>query len=152
MANPILNLLGGPLKGVIDGVGNLIDKVSTTDAERLAAKKDFLSIQKDLYTAALQADAEIAKSKAEVLKAEAQSESWLTRNWRPLVVLGFSYIVMHNYIFAPLFGFMYLQTPERLWDIIELSIGGYIAGRSVEKIIPSVATAIGDVTKAKKSK
>jgi hypothetical protein len=104
-----------------------------------------LTVQSQLYQVALQTDAEIAKSKASVIIAEANSQSWLARNWRPIIVLMLGYIVFNNFILVP-----YLHTlnvpslpiPDRLWDLIELSIGGYIAGRSLEKIVPSIADAI----------
>lgn len=32
----------------------------------------------------------------------------------------------------------YLQ----LWDIVELGIGGYVIGRSAEKVLPAVAEAV----------
>ena len=37
-----------------------------------------------------------------------------------------------------------LQEAEylKLWDIVQLGLGGYVIGRSVEKIVPSVAEAI----------
>jgi hypothetical protein len=152
MANPILNLLGGPLKGVIDGIGLLIDKVSTTDAERLEAKKQMLEIQSKLYTAALQADADIAKSKADVIKAEATSESWLTRNWRPIVMMLFATVVAHNYLLSPWFGLPRIELPPDMWRLLELGLGGYVVGRSVEKIIPSVAEAVGEVSRNRKAK
>ena len=30
----------------------------------------------------------------------------------------------------------------KLWDIVELGLGGYVIGRSAEKIVPAVATAM----------
>ena len=30
----------------------------------------------------------------------------------------------------------------KLWDIVQLGIGGYVIGRSVEKVIPEIAEAI----------
>ena len=30
----------------------------------------------------------------------------------------------------------------KLWDIVELGLGGYVVGRSVEKIVPAIADAI----------
>jgi hypothetical protein len=30
----------------------------------------------------------------------------------------------------------------KLWDIVELGIGGYVIGRSAEKIVPSIADAM----------
>ena len=31
----------------------------------------------------------------------------------------------------------------RLWSIVEIGLGGYVIGRSVEKVAPQVAEALG---------
>lgn len=31
----------------------------------------------------------------------------------------------------------------KLWDIVQLGLGGYVIGRSAEKIIPQVAEIVG---------
>ena len=38
-----------------------------------------------------------------------------------------------------------LQEAEylKLWDIVQLGLGGYVIGRSVEKIMPSIADVLG---------
>jgi len=30
----------------------------------------------------------------------------------------------------------------KLWDIVQLGLGGYVIGRSVEKVVPAIAGAI----------
>lgn len=67
-----------------------------------------------------------------VITAEANGESWLQRNWRPLVMVWFAALVGAHWL-----GF----TPENLTevqitgllDIVKIGIGGYVLGRSAEK-------------------
>lgn len=77
---------------------------------------------------------------AQVIRAEAEGESWLQRNWRPLLMCVFGAIVANNYILAPymqaLFSFsVELAVPEPMWELLKLGVGGYILGRSGEKAI-----------------
>lgn len=77
---------------------------------------------------------------ADIIKAEAQSESWLARNWRPMVMVVFASLIVARW-----FGWAAPNLSEaeylKLWSIVEFGLGGYVVGRSVEKIAPSIADA-----------
>lgn len=77
---------------------------------------------------------------ADIIKAEAQSESWLARNWRPMVMVTFAGLIVARW-----FGWAAPNLTEaeylKLWSIVEFGLGGYVIGRSVEKIAPSIADA-----------
>ena len=79
-------------------------------------------------------------SAADIIKAEAQSESWLARNWRPMVMVTFAGLIVARW-----FGWAAPNLTEaeylKLWSIVEFGLGGYVIGRSVEKIAPSIADA-----------
>ena len=75
-----------------------------------------------------------------VIVAEAQGASWLQRNWRPLLMLCFVAILANNFIVAPYaraFGadLPTLDLPDGAWALLNIGVGGYIAGRSAEKIM-----------------
>ena len=87
------------------------------------------------------------QQQAAVVLAEAAGESWLQRNWRPILMLVVVAIVANNYLVAPYLRAMFgaaamptLDLPERLWDLMTLGVGGYVAGRSVEKSIKNWRT------------
>lgn len=75
------------------------------------------------------------QSKADIIQAEANGTSWLQRNWRPMTMMVFVYIIAHNFIFAPIFSLETLPIPEHMWELLKLGIGGYIMGRTGEKMI-----------------
>jgi hypothetical protein len=66
----------------------------------------------------------------------------MQRNWRPLVMLMFAYIIFHNYVLAPVFSVPKAEVPSDLWELIKIGLGGYVIGRSAEKIIPATAQAL----------
>lgn len=78
-------------------------------------------------------EATLIEGRAQVVTAEADGEGWLQRNWRPLTMLWFAGLVGAHWLGL---------TPEnldpaavsQLMDIVQLGIGGYVIGRSAEKI------------------
>lgn len=79
------------------------------------------------------------KGATKVIVAEAQGVSWMQRNWRPLTMLTFVFIIANNYIIVPYavaFGLEVpmLEIPAGMWGLLTVGIGGYVAGRSYEKI------------------
>ena len=121
----------------IAGVSNLVSKFveSPDKANELEAeiKKQLLGIEQ-----------EVVKAQSAVIVAEASSRSWMASSWRPICMLTFVAIIANNYILFPyiqLFGgqAIELSIPDHMWDLLKLGIGGYIAGRSGEKIVESYA-------------
>jgi len=84
---------------------------------------------------------EIEQAAGQIIKTEAASSHWLAANWRPLTMLTFTGLIVARW-----FGFAAPELSEAeylaLWDIVEIGIGGYIVGRSAEKIVPTVAQAM----------
>jgi len=78
---------------------------------------------------------------ADIVKAEAASSHWLAANWRPLTMLIFVGLITARW-----FGFAAPNLANEeylaLWEIVKLGLGGYVIGRSAEKIAPSIADAL----------
>lgn len=112
----------------------IFDKVFPDPAKANEAKLELLKLQQSGELAALTASSDI-------IKAEASSEHWLAAVWRPILMLTFGALIVARW-----FGYAAPDLSEaeylKLWSIVELGIGGYVVGRSVEKIVPSIADAI----------
>ena len=78
---------------------------------------------------------------ADIIKTEAQSQHWLAAIWRPLVMLTFCGLIVARW-----FGWAAPNLSEaeylKLWSIVEFGLGGYVIGRSAEKVVPSIAGAL----------
>ena len=85
--------------------------------------------------------AEIEGAAAKIIQTEAASQHWLAANWRPLTMLVFVCLIVARW-----FGWAAPNLSEaeyvKLWSIVEFGLGGYVVGRSVEKIAPSIADAM----------
>lgn len=131
-------LLGGPAGGAVGGlIASALGVDNDPDAVAQAIKTD--------PSAALklrQVEAELEQTRlemrAQVVTAEANGESWLQRNWRPLMMIWFGVLVG---------GYWFGWTPQNLtentvlalFDIIQFGLSGYIVGRSAEKITKSMS-------------
>ena len=123
----ILDFLSG---NVIGEIGKIIDDLFTTDEERLEAKNKIFQViqEKEL---------ELQKMQTDIIIAEAKG-NWLQRSWRPILMLSFGFIVIYVKFLAPLFGFTIPPLENEFWNLLQLGIGGYVVGRSAEKIAKSV--------------
>ncbi|HBJ76264.1 MAG TPA: hypothetical protein DDY86_12495 [Syntrophaceae bacterium] len=126
----------------ISGVGKLANEIKSLITGEPTPEKQAEIKQKllDLAVAAAEADNQFRELQAKVLIAEIAGQSWLQQNWRPILMLTIVAIVANNYIFVPymqLFGLhaIILDLPEKLWNLMTLGVGGYIAGRTGEKMI-----------------
>jgi len=80
---------------------------------------------------------------AKVIEAEAKSEHFLTSTWRPITMLVFVFIIANNYILVPYFQAFGLNVPtleltSDMWDLLKLGLGGYVVGRSAEKVVKNL--------------
>jgi len=115
---------------IISSVGKVIDNLFTNDEERIKAKNEVFKILKEK-------ELELQKMQTEVIVTEAQG-NWLQRSWRPILMLGFGFIVMYNKFFAPAFGLPNAELEGEFWNLLQLGVGGYVIGRSAEKIAKDV--------------
>lgn len=134
------------MTGLASTVGAVADKVLSRFIEDPTQRQQAqLAIQKAL----LDERGEFLKAQRDVIVAEASSEGTLARNWRPITMLVFVSIIANNYIIAPYVALFFgvdviLELPARIWDIIGIGLGGYVAGRSGEKIAKSYFDAQKD--------
>ena len=123
-----------PISAVLGIGGKLIDRLWPDPEQKAQAQIALLELaQKGELTE--------FTARAEIVKAEAASSHWLAANWRPLTMLLFCGLIVARWSgwAAP-----NLSEAEylKLWSIVEFGLGGYVVGRSVEKIVPSIAQAI----------
>ena len=116
-----------PLTAALDAGKTILDKI-WPDAGEMERSKVQMALA-------------IYAGQAEIVKAEAQSEHWLAACWRPILMLTFGGLIVARWL-----GWSAPNITEaevlKLWSIVELGLGGYVIGRSVEKIVPTRAGAL----------
>ena len=124
-----------PISAALDIGGKLIDRLWPDPTQRAQAQVALLEL-------AQKGELTHLTARAEIVKAEAASSHWLAATWRPITMLTFTTLIVARWMgwAAPdLAEVEYLK----LWDIVKLGLGGYVVGRSVEKIVPAMAEALG---------
>lgn len=126
MWDKIVSLFGGQ---IIKDAGDVVDKFVTTDAEKAKVKEELSKVVMGNLN-------QLATTQGEVIKKEMEG-SFLQRNWRPMVMLAFAFILIMKW-----FGFTDDGISEalelELMTLLELGITGYVAGRSIEKVADTV--------------
>lgn len=148
MSFPIVDIITGLAKPIVD----LVDVLHTSEEEKLTIKQKMFELQVVLYNKILEYEGKLVDAQSKVIEAEATSESWLAANWRPLTMVVFVSLVVNRWTgLTVLFGIPQVMIPHdvemELWSVIKIGLGGYVAGRSLEKIAPSIADAIGNFKK-----
>ena len=116
--NVIKDLLGG------------LDKLFTSKEEKIKAE----SIIKEII---LQKKLELQQMQTDVILAEAKG-NWLQRSWRPILMLSFGFIVIYVKFLAPVFDLTIPELEIEFWELLKIGIGGYVVGRSAEKISKNI--------------
>ena len=125
----VLNFIGEIFKPAAE----LIDNLHTSEEERLEIKQKMFELQVNAFNKAEEYEQELLKAKASIIMAEAQGESWIQQNWRPITMLTFLVLVV-----ADSFGLLAFRLAEQAWTLLQIGLGGYVVGRSVEKLVPKV--------------
>ena len=128
--------------GVVGKIADIIDQYVEDKDKALELKT---KIEKEL----INYQTELLRSQTQIITAEAKSESWLTRSWRPITMLTFAGLLVADWLgySAP------NLTPEmkmKLYDIIQLGLGGYVIGRSAEKVANVFREPLKELVRRKK--
>lgn len=121
---------------VVEDGGKIIDALSTSNEEKSAAKNELTKITLDALN-------RLQEAQKDVLVAEITG-SKIQRLWRPVVMLTFAFIVVFHFFLYPLIRTFDPTLPELppleayFWELLKIGLGGYVIGRSAEKITESV--------------
>ena len=126
----VLNkLFSGGASKLVESVGGVLDNVITTKDEKLEAKRKL----KELI---LSHEAEMERNITDRWQADMNSDSWLSKNVRPMVLI---FLVVSTVLMIFIDAGTIQFTVEEKWtDLLQLVlitvIGAYFGGRSLEKI------------------
>ena len=123
------NLLSGGAADLVKGVGGVIDNLHTSEEEKLAAEQKIKELISNY-------EVEMEKQITERWKMDMGSDSWLSKNIRPLVLV-FLVVATVLLIFIDA-GAISFTVQDKWTDLLQLVlitvIGAYFGGRSLEKV------------------
>ena len=121
------------VKEIFTPAKELIDDIHTSDEERLQLRNVLAKIENDTTLKVIDYEGKLLEAQSSIIMAETQSDSWLVKNWRPLTMLSFvSIVIMYWFGYQP--ENMSQATIDNVFQLIKIGLGGYVIGRSGEKI------------------
>jgi len=121
--------IGSILSGIIKPAGDIIDDLTTSDEERLEAKRKLTEI-------IVSAEAVAQKEVSERWTADMQSGNWLAANIRPLSLVFLTAVfALLSVTDGNIGDFTIGDAYKPIYQTLLLTVyGAYFAGRSIEKI------------------
>ena len=124
----LTNLFSGGAADLVKGVGGVIDNLHTSKEEKLAAENKVKELIANY-------EVEMEKQISDRWKADMNSDSWLSKNVRPMILI---FLVVSTVLMIFIDAGTINFTVEEKWtDLLQLVlitvIGAYFGGRSFEK-------------------
>ena len=122
-------IFSGGAKDLVEGVGDVIDNLHTSKEEKLEAEQKIKELVASYQT-------NLEKEISSRWQADMKSDSWLSKNVRPLVLV---FLVVSTVLMIFIDAGMIQFEVESKWtDLLQLVlitvIGAYFGGRSLEKV------------------
>jgi len=125
----LTKIFSGGAADLVKGVGGIIDDLHTSKEEKLAAELKIKQLISDY-------EVEMEKNITSRWEADLKSDSWLSKNVRPLVLI-FLIVCTMLLIFIDA-GALNFEVKSSWVDLLQLVlitvIGAYFGGRSLEKV------------------
>lgn len=123
------------VSGILKPISDVIDHVTVSGEDKVKLQMAQLEAGMAAATASQNYEAELLDGQQKVIAAEASSGNLLTSSWRPITMLTFLALVV-----ADSFGWLHSPLAPQAWTLLQIGLGGYTVGRSVEKVaLPIVA-------------
>tara|TARA_R110002049_G_scaffold102289_4_gene247726 strand:- start:362 stop:757 length:396 start_codon:yes stop_codon:yes gene_type:complete len=129
MKKILAKIFGGAAGGIAEKISNII-------AKHTFSKEDRAKFENEMSKVFIEAESEMQQNVTERWKNDMNSDSWLSKNVRPLVLLFLvGSTVLMVFIDA---GVLEFEVKDNWIDLLQLVlitvIGAYFGGRSYEKI------------------
>ena len=125
----LTNIFSGGASKLVDSVGGVLDNLTTSKEEKLEAERKIKELMANY-------EVEMEKNISSRWEADLKSDSWLSKNVRPLVLI-FLIVCTMLLIFIDA-GALDFEVKSSWVDLLQLVlitvIGAYFGGRSLEKV------------------
>lgn len=133
--------MGSIFSSILPGIIGVLGRVIPDANARAQAQEEITKLL-------LSNEATIIAAAKDVISTEIES-GWMGRNWRPTLMFLLMALLVWFVAVAPMFGLVAATkdalsaVPSDLWSLLQIGMGGYIIGRSGEKIATVFAKSKG---------
>lgn len=118
---------------IIDGADKILGRFKASPEERAQAQQALRELERQARKDALEYESNLIKEQSANIRAEAKAGG-IAAAWRPITMLTFTGLIALHW-----FGVTPENLPQQevmaLMDIVKLALGGYVIGRSAEKVV-----------------
>ena len=116
------------ISDIFKPAADLIDDCVTSDEERMKLRNELAKMQSDIQHKMLDLEKAALEASSKVAVAEAKSDSWFTRTYRPAIITAMFVMFCLN-----AFGLLTVELPDIFIQVFGVAFGVTSAGRSIEK-------------------
>ena len=137
------------ISGLAGPVSSVINKFITRKEDQMLAQAELEKITSGFKEKLLENQKNILDAQRDLISTEMKGSA-MQRNWRPALMWVIIAIIANNYLLAPFLNHFVLyfgaegkllpilELPDKLFNLMSIGLGGYVVGRSAEKIIPKL--------------
>lgn len=128
------NIFSSGVSGVIDSVGTAIDKLVTSDEEKMQLKNELIKIELEAKNKADELNFKYEEEVTKRHQADMNSDNWISKSIRPITLI---FILIMYSLLSIASGFEFEVTESYVellgqWGMLIMSF--YFGGRTVEKV------------------
>jgi hypothetical protein len=130
-------------------LGSLLGKIAASPVleivDKIVPDADLKArLKAEIRNSLARRDLALIAARRESVLGELRSDSWMTRSWRPALMFLLMIFLLFFGLIVPILELCSGRSipvephldriPEPLWNLLALGVGGYVGGRTVEKI------------------
>ena len=116
----------------VEPAHEIIDEFHTSGEEKQEFELQKTRAKQKVLELLLQFESAVVNAQAGIIRAEVEGGR-LARNWRPILMLSFGLVILLDCVGLSSGAFTEKKA-EYVYSIIQVGVGGYVVGRSGEKI------------------
>lgn len=125
------------VSSIFKPITDIIDHVLPSGDAKIQLQQKILESQMQAASQVMDYEKQLLDSQTQLIKAEETGNSVLQRNWRPVTMLTFLALVVGDAL-----GWLPNRLAPEAWTLLQIGLGGYTVGRTIEKVAPSITQAI----------
>lgn len=118
-------------------IADVVEHLTVSGEDKAKIQLAVVSGQIAAAQSTMDYERQLLEGQQKVIAAEASSSNWLASSWRPITMLVFLALVV-----ADSLGWLHAPLAPQAWSLLQIGLGGYTVGRSVEKVAPVVMAAL----------
>lgn len=123
--------------GIFKPIADVVEHLTVSGEDKAKIQLAVVSGQIAAAQSTMDYERQLLEGQQKVIAAEAGSNNWLASSWRPITMLTFLALVVANSL-----GWLHEPLAPQAWSLLQIGLGGYTVGRSVEKVAPVILAAL----------